>query len=190
MASEPEPVWVADGRRVWLRALTADDTPRLMELCQRLSPESRRRRFLRSSVRCDATEAQRLAAVDQVRRVAIAAVATPALDAAIIGVGRFHVESSDWAEFALLVEDAYQHLGIGRLLLDRLVSEASRRGLRGLDGHVLYENQPVLHLLRTSGYPLEVRWDGGDVLSVQLHVGPEASVGSNASTPTGAGSMA
>jgi hypothetical protein len=28
----------------------------------------------------------------------------------------------------------------------------------------------MLRLLRTSGQPLEVRWDGGDVLSVQLAV--------------------
>jgi hypothetical protein len=39
-----------------------------------------------------------------------------------------------------------------------------------LEGHVLYDNAPMLRLLRTSGQPLEVHWDGGDVLSVQLAV--------------------
>jgi hypothetical protein len=48
--------------------------------------------------------------------------------------------------------------------------------VRGLDGHMLYDNQRMLQLLRTSGYALEVRWDGGDVLSVQLHIPSEPAV--------------
>src|SRR5438034_1216301 len=57
-----------------------------------------------------------------------------------------------------------------RLLLSRLLREAVQRRLRVLEGHVLYDNTPMLRLLRTSGQPLEVHWDGGDVLSVQLAV--------------------
>ena len=45
-----------------------------------------------------------------------------------------------------------------------------QRRLRVLEGHVLYDNTPMLRLLRTSGQPLEVCWDGGGVLSVQLAV--------------------
>jgi hypothetical protein len=33
----------------------------------------------------------------------------------------------------------------------------------------------MLRLLRTSGQPLEVHWDGGDVLSVQLAVPGDAA---------------
>src|SRR5712664_5003454 len=51
---------LADGRLVWLRPLQAEDAPRLMDLCKRLSPSTLRRRFLRSVVRCDPFEAQRL----------------------------------------------------------------------------------------------------------------------------------
>ena len=68
MQAAPSPVRLADGRRVWLRPLNAGDAARLIDLCGRLSPETRRRRFLRSTYRCDATEAERLAAVDQVQR--------------------------------------------------------------------------------------------------------------------------
>jgi hypothetical protein len=64
----------------------------------------------------------------------------------------------------------HQHLGFGRLLLERLIEEAACRRLRVLDGSVLYDNTPMSRLLRTSGHPLEVRWDGGDVLSVKLAV--------------------
>jgi GNAT superfamily N-acetyltransferase len=171
-----EPLRLADTRRVWLRPLAAEDAPRLMDLCQRVSPESRRRRFLRSTVRCDAAEAERLAAVDQMERVAVAVVPSLASDAPIVAVGRFHTEGSERAELALLVDDAYQHIGLGRLLLNRLADEAYRHGLRVLEGHVLYDNRPMLHLLRTTGLPVQVRWDGGDVLSVELQVGQPAAV--------------
>ena len=45
-----------------------------------------------------------------------------------------------------------------------------------LEGHVLYDNQPMLDLLRTSGHPVQVRCDGGDVLSVELDVGQPAAI--------------
>ena len=83
------PFRLADGRLVWLRPLQAEDAPRLMDLCKRLSPSTLRRRFLRSVVRCDPLEAQRLAAVDQVQRVALVAVPDPAEDSPIVAVGRF-----------------------------------------------------------------------------------------------------
>ena len=161
---------LADGRLVRLRPLQAEDATRLMDLCKRLSPSTLRRRFLSSVVRCDPLEAQRLAAVDQVQRVALVAVPDPADDPPIVAVGRFHGDGSEQAELALVVDDEYQHVGLGRLLLSRLVREAVQRRLRVLEGHVLYDNAPMLRLLRTSGQPLEVHWDGGDVLSVQLAV--------------------
>jgi acetyltransferase len=113
--------------------------------------------------------------VDQVQRVALAVVPELAAYAPIVAVGRFHADASDHAEMALLVEDVYQHVGLGRLLLNRLLNEASRRGLRALDGYVLYDNQPMLQLLRASGRPVEVHWDGGGVLSVELELGNQSS---------------
>ena len=171
-----EPLHLADTRCVWLRPLSFEDAPRLVDLCQRISPESRRRRFLRSTVPCDAREAERLASVDQAERVAVAVVPSPAPDAPIIGVGRFHTDSPRHAELALLVDDPYQGVGLGRLLLNRLADQAFRQGLHVLEGHVFYDNQPMLHLLRTSGHPVQVRWDGGDVLSVELEVGQLVAV--------------
>jgi len=145
---------LADGRLVWMRPLQAEDAPRLMDLCKRLSPSTLRRRFLRSVVRCDPLEAQRLAAVDQVQRVALVAVPDRSADRPIVVVGRFHGDGSEQAELALLVDD------------------------------VLYDNAPMLRLLRTCGQPLEVRWDSGHVLSVQLAVPGFATAAEPLPVPT------
>jgi acetyltransferase len=164
---------LADGRRLFVRPLRAADAPRLVDLCTRLSPETIRRRFLRPRAQCSPAEALVLASVDQVRRVAIALVTGRADDARIVAVGRFHADDEDGtAELSLLVEDAYQQLGLGRRLLAELLHEAHRRRLHVLDGYVLFDNAPLLHLLRTSGRPLEVAWHGGDVLDFKLQVEP------------------
>lgn len=164
------PLHLRDGRRVWLRPLQPADVDGLIALRERLSDETVRRRFLRLLPPCDGVLAAELANVDQVQRVAIAAVSRFHNAAPIVGVGRFHIASDGRAELGLLVEDAYQQLGLGRELLARLFEEAKRRTLSVLFGYVLYDNQPALRLLRTSGHPLRVAWHGGDVLDVQLDV--------------------
>jgi GNAT superfamily N-acetyltransferase len=169
------PLRLRDGREVWLRPLAASDAPALMALCGRLSPTTLRRRFMQLVPRCDPAMAERLAAVDQVQRVAIAAVPQPSADDTIVAVGRFHGDGSDHAEFALLVQDDYQHSGLGRVLLNQLLEAARARGLHVLDAVVQYDNQPMLRLLRSSGQPLEVTWHGGDVLDVRLQVAPPAA---------------
>lgn len=45
----------------------------------------------------------------------------------------------------------------------------------------------LVKLLRTSGYPVAVRWDGGDVVSVQLHV---VEIAARPNSPLSAGGAA
>jgi GNAT superfamily N-acetyltransferase len=169
------PYRLSDGRSIWLRLLNRDDGPNLMELYQRLSHETIRRRFFQVRPTCDPSMARELAAVDQIRKVAFAAVPDPSDSNTIVAVGRIHSDGAERAELGLLVEDRYQGLGLGRILLERLLREARRRRLRVLAGHVLYGNTPILRLLRSIGQPLEVGWHGGDVLDFELTVadGPE-----------------
>jgi GNAT superfamily N-acetyltransferase len=157
-------------RALRLRPLRADDAPRLIALYQRLSPETIRKRFLRYPGCTDPRQAVELATVDQINRVAFALVTGSGEDEAIVAVGRFHRADDDSAELALLVEDDYQHRGLGRYLLEELIDAAQRLRLQVLDGFVLYNNTSMLRLLRTSGRRLEVGWHGGDVLDFKLLV--------------------
>ena len=169
------PYQLRDGRNVWFRPLAASDAPALMALYSRLSPETIRRRFLRLVPALDPAAAEALAAVDQLGRVASAAVPDPSHSDTIVAVGRLHGNDGERAELALLVEDDYQRSGLGRLLLARLLEEADHRGLTALDAIVQYDNQPMLRLLRSSGRPLEVKWGGGDTLVVRLQVAASAA---------------
>ena len=170
LAASDAPLVLEDGRQVWLRPLDRRDGYALMALRRRLSDETVRRRFLRYSPPCAVRDAFKLADVDQQQRVAIAAVPAPNAIEPILAVARFHVNVGDRAELALLVEDAYQHVGLGRQLLAALFSVAHGRALRSLYGYTLYGNDPALRLLRGSGHALRIGWHGGDVLEVELDV--------------------
>src|SRR5260370_25949342 len=68
------------------------------------------------------------------------------------------------------------------------LADARRVWLRPLS----FEDDPqMLDLLRTSGHPVQVRCDGGDVLSVELDGGqPAAIAGTRGYRPRGAGCSA
>jgi acetyltransferase len=64
----------------------------------------------------------------------------------IVAVGRFDVVSPDAAEFALVVRDDYQGIGLGTALFRCLADIANRREIGVLMGIVLPENTVMLHL--------------------------------------------
>jgi RimJ/RimL family protein N-acetyltransferase len=51
------------------------------------------------------------------------------------------------AEFAVVVDDAWQQRGLGRRALRALIDAATLRGLHSLHGDVLSNNQPMLTLV-------------------------------------------
>jgi GNAT superfamily N-acetyltransferase len=73
----------------------------------------------------------------------------------VIAEARYKVaENGGGAEFALSVADQFHGLGLGKLLLDRLVCAASRAGLDRLVGETLATNDKMLRLARKAGFAL------------------------------------
>jgi RimJ/RimL family protein N-acetyltransferase len=163
------PIRLTDGRTVEGRRLRAEDAPGLVQLFSQLSPQDIRRRFFGPRKELTIEEADRLAGVDQRTNVALCAVESAAADDRLIAVGRFHSTGPGRAELALAVAHSYQDTGLGRQLLARLLQIAQEQHLDVLEGQVLAENKPMLHLLQTAGHPLVLRLRG-DVLSFELEV--------------------
>jgi GNAT superfamily N-acetyltransferase len=77
------------------------------------------------------------------------AIAGPAGTEAVIGVASLFREGSDGtAELGVLIEDAWQCCGIGRLLVSRLLQHAPSRGITVLTASVLARNEAAVNLLR------------------------------------------
>ncbi len=151
--TQGEQVTVHDGRLLRLRPIEATDVAALQRCFTRLSPEDIRRRFLHAMAELPGPMARRLCQIDPAQETALALLDDSVHPAEIRGVGRVFVdEASDSAEFSVLVEQSWSRLGLGGLLLRRLVDDCCRRGLAELWGYVLLENQPMLDLCRELGF--------------------------------------
>lgn len=149
-------------RVVRVRPVTAADASRLVELHTRCSHESRYFRFHASKPRLRTAEAQYLAAVDGVARVAFAATVVEDGEERIVADARFDITGDD-AEAALLVRDDHAGCGLGRLLLGRLLEVAAGLGVRRVVLDILPENRAMLALARRVGAE-PVGFDGRSVL--------------------------
>src|SRR3990170_6124782 len=149
----PETVTLRDGTTVTIRAIRPDDPPRLQALFLRLSAESIYLRFLEQRRSISDREAERLATVDYDRQMAIVATRqdAPHGEEYIIGVARYAAIDSpthDSAEAAIVVEDAYQGKGLGKLLADRLVTYARARGIHTFVAEVSVDNARMMNFIR------------------------------------------
>jgi acetyltransferase len=152
-APQGERVTTRDGRELHLRAIEPGDVAALQRCFARLSPEDIRRRFLHAMSELPASMAQRLCRIDPRVETAFVLMDETVQPAEMRGVGRIYVdEAANSAEFSVLVERDWSRLGLGALLMQRLVDDCRRRGLSELWGYVLLENRPMLQLCKELGF--------------------------------------
>ena len=127
------------------RPVRPDDATRFCRLWNRLSPETVYRRF-HAPVRRPPVPAARLVEVDHDLREAIVAV----VGDDVVGVARYDRSPADpaTAEFAVVVEDAWQGVGVGRQLVGELTRLAAHRGVRTLTATVQADNDRIVSLIR------------------------------------------
>ncbi len=142
-----ERVEVGDTREVLIRPISSDDKPALAAAFERLSPESRYRRFFAPLERLSSRDLVYLTEVDHHDHEALVAVDQGS--EWIVGVARY-VRSDDpaEAEVAVVVADPWQGLGVGSALLERLVERARGEGIRQFVAIVLSENEEALEMFR------------------------------------------
>jgi RimJ/RimL family protein N-acetyltransferase len=143
---------LADGTRLRFRPIGPDDRDDLAALFSRLSPESRRRRFLSPKHELTPRELAHLTDIDHVAHEAIAAI--DERDGSIVGVGRYAqlANRPGVADVAIAVADDLQGLGIGTALARRTAQRARENGFTLLTATTLWENRPARALLRRFGF--------------------------------------
>ena len=151
-----------DGNEIHFRHIRPDDKENLESALQRLSPESRHKRFLAPKPRFNAAELRYLTEIDGSDHVAIVAV-LPDDDNAIVAVGRFVRlrDLPDTAEVAIVVGDAFQGQGLGRELGRLLADEARDHGIRRFTATLLGDNVAAHRLFHAISDRLEGRVEGG-----------------------------
>lgn len=153
---------LSNGTRVSVRQLGADDRAGFVTLFERLSPESRLRRFLSPKRELDPRELTFLTDVDHCQHEAIAAV--DERDGSIVGTARYvrDADRANVAEVAIEVVDELQRMCIGTALAGLMIQRARANGVTLLTARTLWDNRAARALLRQHGFRAVER-DGGEI---------------------------
>ncbi|HXM82405.1 MAG TPA: bifunctional acetate--CoA ligase family protein/GNAT family N-acetyltransferase [Burkholderiales bacterium] len=167
MAIHPYPaelegeIVLADGTRVPVRPVRPENAELLVRFFDSLSPQSRYQRFMQHLPHLPPEMLARFTQLDYDRELALVAL----WNNEFIAVGRYApAQDGLSAEFALVVADAWQGKGLGRVLLERLCNAARDAGYQALYGHILDANREMLDLAARLGFTVESR--GGDEVTV------------------------
>jgi RimJ/RimL family protein N-acetyltransferase len=155
MGAQPQveagPVSLPSGERIAIRPIAPGDEPLVESLYERMSPESRRRRFLVAPPRLSEEDLQRLTHVDHRRHDAMLAL-DPASGLAVGEARYVRVPGdSETAEVAAMVADDWQRRGVATALLAQLTDRARTNGVRRYTAVVAVDNEPVLQALEREG---------------------------------------
>jgi GNAT superfamily N-acetyltransferase len=153
-----------DGAELCLRPIEPTDKEAIAAGFQRLSPESRYRRFFAPLTGLNATDLRYLTEVDHRNHEAIIAYVPEAEEA--VGVARFvRSEQPTEAEVAVTVVDDWQGRGVATALLERLVQRAREEGIERFLALVLDENEAAIELLKhvSDGDPTPRRSASGNL---------------------------
>jgi GNAT superfamily N-acetyltransferase len=155
-------VTLRDGRTVTLRPICPEDAEPLQAGLQRLSPESRYRRFLSPIARFSSAQLRYMTDVDHHDHEALVAIAPRG---ELVGVARsIRARPGDSAaEAAVVVADDWQRLGLGKALLAHLADRAREEGVGRFTAVLLSDNTDMLELFEDLGSVRTLRRDPGTI---------------------------
>ena len=151
-----QPWLCRDGRSVLLRPIRPEDEPLEHELIAGLSPESSRFRFFYIIKDISHEMLSRFCNIDYSREIAIIAESNTGRKIRNVGVGRLVIQpGTQIGEFATLVTDDFQGVGLGHKLTDMLIGIAQEKGLTSMYGVILKDNPKMVGLARNLGFTIE-----------------------------------
>ncbi len=165
-----------DGRELLLRPILPEDEPPLRAMVRRVPAEDLRLRFFQPIRELSHDMAARLTQIDYAREMALV-ITDPGIpgEAAIWGVVRMTADPDlETAEYAIIVDRKMTGLGLGPMLMRRIIDYAQDVGIKELFGEVLRENRSMLKLNRALGFAVKTTVDDPTVLHVSLKLNEEA----------------
>ncbi len=140
-------VKLKDGRRVALRDVRSEDASAVQRFVRGLSDRSRRNRFFAPVRELSPDQLERVTRSRPPGERNLVAETAEGAGSRIVAMAQYVVCEGLDAEFAVVVDDAWQRQGLGTEMFGVLVEHAARTGLAALAGFVLADNWPMLALL-------------------------------------------
>lgn len=151
-----------------IRPIRSDDARLLLEMHERLSPDSIYYRYL-CAYKPKLSDLQQLTSIHGDKGSVLVATTMNSREK-IIGVAYFallkeqHGENRNQtksAECAILVEDAYQGQGLGRSLFNSLIQEAIEKKVQMFHADTHPNNRKIMGLIRSTDIPSECKIECG-----------------------------
>jgi acetyltransferase len=165
-----EKTQLKDGSEVKIRPIRPDDASLLQAGFARLSPESIYLRFLETFNTLTDKQARDFSTLDYKERMALVAEIIEEGQVSLIGVARYAMVEPGVAECAIVVIDEYQSLGLGTILLSRLVRYARTQGVRAFLATVHFSNARIMRFIKRSGLPMEKKMLEPGVWEVRVSI--------------------
>lgn len=157
--------------RIQLRRARADDQPRIQELVTGLSARSRYLRFFNGVRELTPAWLERFTRADPHGDLSVLATS----GGKAVGMAQYSADPYPAsADFAVVVSDRWQGMGIGRALIGHLLHTARGAGFEEVHAEVLTENHAMLRLLQSAGF--RIRRDPDTALFLHAHFSCNAAV--------------
>ncbi len=145
-----------DGRKLLIRPIRPEDEELHLELFKALSRQTNYFRFFSYRRHLSHELAARFTQIDYDREMAIIALLEENNRIRSIGVNRLSYQPRlDQHEFAIVVADEFQALGVGAILMKRLIEIARDRKIKQIFGVVLAENQKMINFCLAFGFVVD-----------------------------------
>jgi len=157
----------ANGIYITIRPIRPEDAVLEKDFVHRLSEHTKYFRFMQALQELTPEMVVRFTQIDYDREMAFVAVSEHDSLPKELGVGRYLMNPDGQSvEFALVVSDGCQRMGIGTRIMKALMQSAKSKGVSFFEGEVLAVNRPMLALTKKLGFTTSAVPDDIEVVRV------------------------
>jgi acetyltransferase len=167
-----EGTWtLADGENLTLRHIAPTDAAKEQAFVHGLSPESSYRRFHGTIKDLSKKDLKKFTEPDARNAVAMVVLRSREKGEEEIGVARYVIDPDRTnCEFAIVVADVWQKRGIGRKLMNALISHLQVSGIKQISGSVIKSNSVMRKFIKQMGFEETDAPDDPSTLLVTKHI--------------------
>jgi len=164
-----EQVTLKNGSSILLRPILPEDEPKHKSFISKVSVDDLYRRFFSDVGELNHEALANLTQIDYDREMAFVATRQITLEngeeeEVIIGVTRALSDpENEEAEFAILVRSDLKGVGLGRILMNKIISYCKQRGLQRISGMTMPSNRGMIMLAQKVGFEIDIQMEDGVV---------------------------
>lgn len=151
-----------DRGKVRFRAIKPSDEEAMRRLFYRFSDKTIYRRYFYPIKTMPHDRMQEYVNIDYSQVMSIVALLGESEHENIIAEARYSKDDeSSYGDFAVVVDERYQGLGIATYLYEMLIRLSKERGLKGFTAEVLYSNKGMMKVFEKGDLPINARLQNG-----------------------------